>query len=810
MQNVQNNFTVENIVAKYRNYVKEHCSMICTLVEGSNGVEELDAPDSPSGDADVQLLIYLYSIKAGEKADKSIVDALSKYKDVFYKNALNDEEINYLCNHFTEYVSYEFAQRNKWGGYNHVRSDRSIPEDRLTFVRNNIKPEYGATVFVADSGYCDLAVGFNNCIVQGFTGTKFYREEVWALGQIRMYAAGVKSEVVAGKTVDGKYLYKLPDKGTVDYVILGVQEDYSSECNDIEALYELLKPGGKMLYCSEFIEEMVGNTGGLVNFRKRLVEEKTISTIISYKDKNYGFMVMDNMVLVINKKPQEEVKLIDTAKNNSITISSSELDAEILWPNYYFSKHPSKGLSLSDLVSFQKCDNISKVHEGGEWSFPEGVKKMPVVHATNMAQDYKDSNLLSKQLDCAEKLNEVDSFQLQLIKEPCLLLYGREGTMALGYLTEIPESGMATLRNVVCLVPNKGVDIRYVAALLLSSCISEQIKSVCDGLVNNYIFPLVMDKIIVPNHSDMERLSFLSDANYAALLSTQNEMMQEHKNYTKAVRNRKHALSQSLSSIEALFDPLNQYRIRKGGVLKDDDVISSKGTTVRYVFDYLSKHIEELMPVLDHIADVEYTFAKPIQIDPEEFIENYIKKEESGWLNFKAVMTWDKNHNKNRYDLDKNGHIIPDGEIDKRRDEIVFHKGNPISTIFFPKDALERIFDNILSNAKSHAFTDNTRKDYLIRFSWEINGTSLTIKIENNGSPLPEDRDTSSLLEYGVSSCLHQNGHNGIGCNEIDDIMSRYNGSVHIISTPDEEYTVKYILTFNYTNTINERLEYGY
>ena len=151
-----------------------------------------------------------------------------------------------------------------------------------------------------------------------------------------------------------------------------------------------------------------------------------------------------------------------------------------------------------------------------------------------------------------------------------------------------------------------------------------------------------------------------------------------------------------------------------------------------------------------------------------------------------------------------------DGEIDKRRDEIVFHKGNPISTIIFPKDALERIFDNIVSNAKSHAFTDVNRKNYLLRFSWKIDGTSLVIMIENNGTPIPEDRDTNSLLEYGVSSCLHQNGHNGIGCNEIEDIMSRYNGTVRIISSPKDEYTVKYVLTFNYSNTKNVGLEYGY
>ena len=91
----------------------------------------------------------------------------------------------------------------------------------------------------------------------------------------------------------------------------------------------------------------------------------------------------------------------------------------------------------------------------------------------------------------------------------------------------------------------------------------------------------------------------------------------------------------------------------------------------------------------------------------------------------------------------------------------------------------------------------------MLKFSWHTEETSLIIEIENNGTSIPEDRDTKSLLEYGVSTALHHDGHNGIGCNEIDSIMRRYNGKVEIVSTPNDEFTVKYVLTFydSYTFT---------
>ena len=190
---------------------------------------------------------------------------------------------------------------------------------------------------------------------------------------------------------------------------------------------------------------------------------------------------------------------------------------------------------------------------------------------------------------------------------------------------------------------------------------------------------------------------------------------------------------------------------------------------------------------MDHIADVEYTFSEPISINPEIFVEEYIAENESAWTNFKPIMSWIKGHN--QYDK-----VIKGPNTDKT---IVIGKGESINTFMFPKDALKQIFDNIISNALSHGFIDESRKDYKMRFSWETDGIVMKIIIENNGAPIPSNRSTESLLEYGVSTALNQSGHNGIGCNEIDGIMRKYDGKVSIISSPDSEFTVKYVLTFN-------------
>ena len=297
---------------------------------------------------------------------------------------------------------------------------------------------------------------------------------------------------------------------------------------------------------------------------------------------------------------------------------------------------------------------------------------------------------------------------------------------------------------------------------------------------------LILDRIIVPKHTPKERIQFLADANYEALLSTQQEMKKNHEDYKKAVRMRKHALTQSLSSIKSQFRSLNAFRLRNGGKLADDDQISRiTKRTVSEAFEYLSSKIEDMMPIMEHIADVEYSFETPEWIDPEQFMEDFIEKNGRGWLSFTPVITWEKGHNRHKSTI-----------IDPLTKEVAVKKGDVMYSLWFPKDALVRVLNNIISNAKSHAFIDESRKDYQLRFSWHTEGITIKLEIENNGAPIPADRDTASLLEYGVSSALHQDGHNGIGCNEINDIMQRYDGNVEIVSTPQNEFTVKYVLSF--------------
>ena len=797
--NNNSNFTVEALVAKYRNFVIEHCPKSCEF----DGVEEFLMPISPDANADEQLLITLYSAVTGTNADKRILTALSKYADKFKKDGLEEDEFVFLCENFSDVVSYEFAHRHDWFLGD---SGRRISEERIKLVKKYVKPTNGARIFIADTEYCDLAVMFPNCIISGFTGWNYMHQEVWALGQIRLFAAHIPSEIVSGEEINGEYKYTLPSKGSVDVVIFRVNESkyfaqntFGTECKNVEALFDLLKPNGKMLFFSEVMWEMAGKLSGkretFFDFRTRLVKEKAISAIVSYEDKALlGNDKSSYSLLVLNKEVNKDVWIIDEKKNLSEHISSTSLDCEILLPSYYMVTRPSNGIPLSSVVILPEEEVLADFIKGKGFVLPEDAKDMLLVLSSALGESYKDANLRQKSLITVNdpNLKEEDWISFRVAKAPCILMSGKSDKLKVGYTTKVPQSGFAYMAG-CCLLPKMGIDVRYVAALLFEPSVIEQILTICDGNIFQTYLSLVLDKIFVPNHDEKERLSFLSEANYEALVSTQDDMKREQELYSKSVRMRKHALTQSLSSIESMFYALNNYRIKQNGLLHDDDVISRiKGTTVQNAFDFLSKGIKDMMPKLEHIAEVEHTFAKPEWIDPEKFIEDYIKKNEKGWLNFKPIITWEQGHNQVRTTITDN----------PSSGNVILPEGTSYNLFLFPKDALERVFKNIISNAKAHGFSDKTRYDYQVRFSWRMDGMSLIVEIENNGMPIPNDRDTASLLEYGVSTNLHNDGHNGIGCNEIDEIMKKYDGKVEIISLPENEFSVKYILTFNRSKTV--------
>lgn len=808
--NNTNNYTVEGLVAKYRNFVKENTPKYTEYVPGWEEQEGFYA-EVPESDVDAspdqQLIATLYHTIAGVGADKEILSVLSDYTEHFYKNVLNDKEFAFLCEHFSEVIEYEFSHRAEWNACtqmpltDYYEKLNYLIKERVSFKKNQ-------TVFIPDAGFCDIAMHFKGCVVKGYTSIMARRfkdmDIVWALGQIRLYAAGIKSEIVPFIDLNEEITVSHLQDTDVDLVVC------LSSLHRYDTLYNLLKKGGQMYLFAqrddlvdyarykefrykkmgeEFDEHEEKRALTRKEFLNKLIKSRAIHSLVSYYDKNTILDVpVDFVLLYIEKKPHSKVVVESINRDVVSEVNPSVLDADLLWPGYYMVNRPKDGKPLSALVKmFNTEDEVVEQYWARE---DKGIKlsgDLRVLTPRNFGDKYADTCMDEKDLTkLSDPMFEGWEPHMLSIHHPGVCVLGNTEKWLVGYVKDDPTNKFVCIDIVPYLLPKRNIDVRYIAALLLFPEVKEQILTICDGSITAKTMSLILDRIIVPKHTPKERIQFLADANYEALMSTQQEMKKNHEDYKKAVRMRKHALTQSLSSIKSQFRSLNAFRLRNGGKMADDDQISRiTKRTVSEAFEYLSSKIEDMMPVMEHIADVEYSFDTPEWIDPEQFIQDFIEKNGRGWLNFTPVITWEKGHNRYKSTI-----------IDPLTKEVAVKKDDVMYSLWFPKDALVRVLNNIISNAKGHAFIDESRKDYQLRFSWHTEGITIKLEIENNGTPIPADRDTASLLEYGVSSALHQDGHNGIGCNEINDIMQRYDGNIEIVSTPQNEFTVKYVLSF--------------
>ena len=287
---------------------------------------------------------------------------------------------------------------------------------------------------------------------------------------------------------------------------------------------------------------------------------------------------------------------------------------------------------------------------------------------------------------------------------------------------------------------------------------------------------------------------FLEGVLKASLDQREREMQIKSEEYERGVRLRKHALTQSVSSLSALFNQLNKCRLRQGGVLRNEDLVNPiLNKTVEEVFVALASKMEVIQKKLAHIADPDFDFGEAVNIDPEEFILHYLTTRKSGWANYTGDVCWDVRDTTNKCKRELR---------DPFDNTVILNVGDTLTSFSFPKDALEHIFDNIVANAAAHGFTDESRTDYKIRFSWEKQGMDVLINIENNGTPISNVINSEDILKSGFSTRLNQDGHAGSGGYEIASIMRDYHGDVEVVSCPNSEFPVKYVLRFHETNII--------
>lgn len=246
--------------------------------------------------------------------------------------------------------------------------------------------------------------------------------------------------------------------------------------------------------------------------------------------------------------------------------------------------------------------------------------------------------------------------------------------------------------------------------------------------------------------------------------SLQQEIVKQHEEYKRQVRIRKHAMSQTVSSLSATWNVLMSYMNQRGTLGLAETIGVRHPVSVKSQIEKVAKLMTTLSTQTDHLTDIDYNWGEQISLEPTGYFLKYVSEHQN--VSFK-------------FDLSENN------LVDK--EDCIF---------MVAPDALDRVMSNIISNAQSHGFTDNSRTDYCIKIVWGRSLDSVLISIGNNGNPLLPDMKESELTDYGVSSALNTDGHSGIGCSDIKSIVEQQGGTFEIKRHDGEPFPVEYILSF--------------
>lgn len=785
MQTVNNNFTVEALVAKYRNFVDEHCpkESYWDPKEGN-----ISGPFDPIDCyAEAHLLVTLYKRIAGENTDQNILEALSKYVAAFYTNALNEEEMDFLANHFSKvstFIFNNFADKYTKGWI-------SRPTQKVYEIIEKLKKvEAGKTIFIGGAGLCDMALLFPNCTIKGYSEYGFFEElsgdkEMWALGQIRLFAAGIKSEIkpLYEDTKNSQYM------SDVDIAIFDTADRYSYPfSNGSEHLFQYMKPNSEFLL---FLDKQNAAGNSMAGLTKMLVEKKCIYSIVSFEEPNTILSTTKTIICVrANKSTSDVVCIKNNATGEQMQLSTNMLDPTILWPSYYLTEKPKEGISLSEIVSFldfrpkKKEDIVFKKttfndeKECIEWILSDKEKTIPVIAPINLSTGYEDAELYEAQLKQAgDPLFEKFLGWLGKISLPCVFCYGRKDKFVAGYIRKIPSEGIVAYRQLVCLVPKKGIDVRYVAALLLTPEVRNQIISICEGEVDAQLFPLIMDKIIVPSHTDLERATFLSEANYKAIGSSKKKMedrLNEKKaEYINEVRMRKHDMRPHLRQM-ASSERLMLHYLDNINDIEDLKKLLKKQISTSH------NALQSLSELVEHLSNEE-RFGEPECVNLNDYFHNIEKNSE---VNFTIKVSCEKALAQRKKEIEELKEKNKKENVPSMQDMDEKTITECSLDVYIAPVDLDRIVNNIIENARRHGGLSDGRKSYYyisIDVKIDYQRDMYQIDFSNNGKPLPKGMTKE---RYGLKGeKAGPNAGTGSGGYIVKSIVEHYGGDFDLFST---------------------------
>lgn len=757
-----------------------------------------------------QLMVSLYNLMPG--ANAKVLDVLGEHL-ISLENYLSSDEISILQKEYAAVIKYcvEHSDYSSARGYFKSAGYTHLPISLVELCISVANPENGKNICLPYAGEGMFASYCTDCNIDGFEIDR----TAWAISQIVASSTNSSVNIECGEILNYEkkydYIFSFPPMmpgNSYRQIVDTLYHLITKQLNDNGEFYAILP----MSFCNA--------SSGWFDLRKIVYDyHKEISAmvialppmlqpatnvplcLVSFFKSNQDLVVLADITGEEFFARQDIAGIKDfTLKVQSVVETIQKQDEKYVWVghasdlDHSLDMTPSRYLLERVLPKAKSGEQYIKVKD-----LIELIPTTCAARTNEMHPIIGMKELSFNYLNCNIKYQDIPRIQANFsgrnISENALLVGFIGGKFKVGRLVENLNKQPITLRPEIIpfKIKSNSITEDFFLRAIMSEVSELQGKSMSSGITITRLRKedFLEMSILVPSLIEQQEELCKEDTR-ESLTESDRKILESYEDFRKDVHMKKHAIGQTLANFKNWWRLLDQVRNSGNGIIDENAVIGRiHKVSVKEIFENLESSVSKLTTQLNKF-DTGYGLVKE-EFALTEFIEKYIQENRSPLFRFE----YNEAEHRSSEDIPE---IDFDQELNgKLTGKFILKQGDPIEYVKFPKGALTKIFDNIVSNACAHGFVGREEANNIIKIEIDNVGSDYIVSVSNNGEPLDTGMKCEEITIYGQTSG-DTNKHFGIGGYEIKRLMEEFGDSLEIISEPNAEFTVTYKLIFHDTN----------
>lgn len=759
-----------------------------------------------------QLMVSIYALMPD--ANPKVIGILEQYV-VSLSDFMPESDIRLLKSEYPAVVRFCYDSRELADVVRINKGESFTPQSLIDLCMTIAEPKPGSNVLLPYAGDGSFASRLTGCPVDGFE----INEILWAFSQVLLLSLHTDSHIELGDSTDCSnkrydYVFSFPPilPGRDGRKVVDVIYDIiTKRLKDNGELYCILP----MNFCFE--------GSGWFDVRKILWDYcgQFSALVISLPPVLQPLSSMNLCLLHMKKNHEDNVVLMDAASDDFLARHNVagrkecvlKVQSVIETLNSYDERYVWVGNSseLTGNVNLQPSRYllprfIPQPQEGEQrYRLSEVLETIPLTRQDGICPLVGMKNLSSSYLNCDIDRNALDNSSREeryLLTTDCILIGFIGGMFKVGRLHGVTPASPVALRGEV--VPVKIISDKVTEDYLLRSIMSDmvalQARKLATGSVITRLDKKDLLSIVINVPQDKERQdAACKEDTRSSLTEADRKIIESYEDFRKDIHMKKHAIGQTLFNLNNWWHVLQTVRKEGHGVVSDDATTGKiRKLSVTAIYDGLQKSIMQLQQQISKFDRGNGLVVKKFALT--EFIEDYIVRKQNPLF---------------RYSYDKSPHhapqTLPEIEYDemtgsyRETGKTLLNEGDPIEYVEFAPDALEIIFDNIVSNACCHGFKNRVDVENIVQIEFTTEGDHYVVVVSNNGNAIHKQIKPEEIFVYGTTSkrgvaSEKNEPHFGIGGYEVQKLMREFGGDARVLSEPEKEFPVSYKLIFFNTN----------